>query len=506
MSESQPKGELGSEENRTWTGNSTGSTLPSSVLGRDPVILITVLLGLTLRAYFAGQKGLVLDEFHSDFHASRATFSELLQSVRADNHPPLSFALISLAQDLFGKSDFALRIPALIAAALEFTFVGLLARPYGKTACRFAIALVALSSLHLDQGSMARMYAPLAACITGATWASLQLLRGPNKTAAVIGSLAVWGALGLHYFAVHYILWLGLACLLAAWKAAHLGSFVRRMALPLGAAIAAALPWYGTGFIEQLGHGLPPGGDDLGILGLLEGYAHLFFLNLRLGGDLGRWLFLLASLGILGMAARVALTRGAGKDSHPDSTLVLASMAWVVPIWAFALAQFMPRSGFTWHYILPSVAPMAVLAGSCVQGARTRWTLAMCVAAALMLSLLNLKSPGTEDYPGAVTLIQNQWQPGDGVICVEYQPPCFPTGRPWDRYVVQSAAPTDARLETDGIHLREPNNLEQYPRIWLMESALPESVDLRDQLADYGESQQTWSFGWRPTVTLFKRR
>ena len=39
-----------------------------------------------------------------------------------------------------------------------------------------------------------------------------------------------------------------------------------------------------------------------------------------------------------------------------------------------------------------------------------------------------------------------------------------------------------------------------------MESALPESVDLRDQLADYGESQQTWSFGWRPTVTLFKRR
>ena len=133
MSESQPKGELGSEENRTWTGNSTGSTLPSSLLGRDPIILITVLLGLTLRAYFAGQKGLVLDEFHSDFHASRATFSELLQSVRADNHPPLSFALISLAQDLFGKSDFALRIPALIAAALEFTFVGLLARPYGKT-------------------------------------------------------------------------------------------------------------------------------------------------------------------------------------------------------------------------------------------------------------------------------------------------------------------------------------------------------------------------------------
>ncbi|MAE47465.1 MAG: hypothetical protein CMJ86_11300 [Planctomycetes bacterium] len=471
----------------------------------DPLIALIVLVGLGLRCYFATQKGLVLDEFHSDYHASRAGLSALLESVRADNHPPLSFLLISLSRSLLGDTDLFLRVPALIAAGIEFGFVCLIARPFGKNAMRLALALVVLSSLHLDQSSMARMYGPLAACITGATWASLRLLRGPSKPAALVGALCVWSALELHYFAGHYILWLGIGSLVAAWQAGSMESFVRRIRWPLAAVLLASLPWYSTGFVEQMGHGLPPGGDDLSVTGLLEAYAHLFFLNLRLGGEFGKGAFLLASLCILTLAGSKALSWRSDERKLRGDTMVLACLAWVVPLWSFGVAQFMPRSGFTWHYILPSIAPMAVLAAGGASRKGKHWALNACVVAALVLCLLNVVSRGTEDYPGAVSLVRDQWQTGDAVVCVEYQPPCFPTGRPWDRYRKQLDAPQGARLETKGVHLSRPQDLQQHGRIWLMHSALPESVDLRRQLENYGDAEETWSFGWRPQVTLFRR-
>lgn len=476
--------------------------------GIDPLIPLLILAGLLLRAWCAGYKGLVLDEFHSDFHASRSSLTALLQSVRADNHPPLSFFLISLAQRVFGEGDWALRVPALIASTLEFGFVWLLARPYGRTAARVAVALVVFSSLHLDQGSMARMYAPLAACLTGATWASLRLVQEPSRSASWIGGICVGFALGLHYFALHYLLWLGLATLALACRSGQRAAFLRRISWPLGVALLANLPWYMSGLREQLGHGLPPGGDDLSLLGLLEAYAHLFFLNLRLGGTLGRGLFLLASCGILGFAGLglLRVRRLGASGVAGDHALVLGTMAWMVPLWTFLVALAVPRSGFTWHYILPSVAPMAVLAASGLRNRASRWGMGGCVLAALILCVLNCASRGTEDYPGAVELIETRWQSGDAVVCVEFQPPCFPSGRPWDRYAEKGARAREPRLETEGIHLVDPTALDSYKRVWLIASALPESVDLRQQLDAYGEIRSTWTFGWRPIVTLFERR
>jgi hypothetical protein len=240
------------------------------------------------------------------------------------------------------------------------------------------------------------------------------------------------------------------------------------------------------------------------MLGLLEAYAHLFFLNLRLGGAFGKGVFVLASCGILGLAARGMI--GDRQGGRGDTLFVLGAMAWMVPLWTFLLAQVSPRSGFTWHYILPSVAPMAVLAASGLKGRWSRWGLAACVLTALVLSVQNVRSRGTEDFSGAVEFIQTQWQTGDGVVCVEYQPPCFPTGRPWDRYAKQNKGVSSDRLETEGIHLVHPDTLGSYNRIWLVASALPGDVDLRRQLNDYGKVTGDWSFGWRPFVTLYEAK
>ena len=62
-------------------------------------------------------------------------------------------------------------------------------------------------------------------------------------------------------------------------------------ALPLIAALVAFLPWGLTGFRAQLGHGLPPGGDDLGPAALAETFIHLFTHNVSFAGSPAKWIF-----------------------------------------------------------------------------------------------------------------------------------------------------------------------------------------------------------------------
>ena len=68
----------------------------AGILG-DPVLLAWIALGIGLRVAFAARKSWVLDEFHTDYHAQRATLELLLEGLVQDNHPPLSFLLVRLA-------------------------------------------------------------------------------------------------------------------------------------------------------------------------------------------------------------------------------------------------------------------------------------------------------------------------------------------------------------------------------------------------------------------------
>ena len=111
---------------------------------------------------------------------------------------------------------------------------------------------------------------------------------------------------------------------------------------------------------------------------------------------------------------------------------------------------------------------------------------------------------GTEDFEGAAAWIAARAQPGDAVIGVEYQPPVFPTGRPWDRYGVPLHGPP--RLATNGIHLVRPADRIDHERIWLMASSLPRSVDLVAQLEGTHRVEERREFGWRPVVELWVRR
>lgn len=485
------------------------STSTSARAGAWALALV-LLAALAMRVWFAQGKGLVLDEFHSWFHATRPDFASFLATLRADNHPPLSFLVIAWSRDLFGDAELALRAPAIVFGMLELVLVGLCARRLGGRVALLACALLAASSLHLDFSTQARMYALFAVGITGACWALVRLLERDEVSRGAQAALALGlvGALHAHYFAVQYVAWSGLLTAVALGVSPTLRPRARALVAPLAVAVLACLPWYLTGLPEQLSHDLPPGGDDLGVLALAEAYVHLFFLNVRLGGGALRLLFLGGGLTIcvLGAAGLVQLWRERTAPGERFLPALLGALAFIVPPAAWLVAGLASRSGFTWHYVLPSSAALAVLAATGARGRLGRAALGYALACAALLCVLNARGVGSEDYPGAIRHVLDGYQPGDAVIAVELQPALFPQGQPWSYYAPRLADDPPTPLVLNGVGLNDPSVLDDYERVWLVRTVLTDGHKLMKQLRErFPREERTDDFGFRPEVHLFSR-
>jgi mannosyltransferase len=454
--------------------------------------------------YFAQHKGLVLDEFHTLFHASRQSVGALLESLRGDNHPPLAVLLVRASQALFGDSPLALRLPAICCGCLEMVLVASVARRWLGMGTALAVGLVAASSLHLDFSTQVRMYALLSLSVTGL----LRTLLNAMEQGGRHWCLAGWIVLGVH---AHYYFFLYGGLLVVMALCPMLGEAqgrarVRALMPALITGVALCLPWCLWGLTQQVAHGLPPGGDDLGWHGLAEAMAHLLFLNVRIGGE-GLRLVLIASAGLglgLGALGAWALIR-----EHPRRAtgVLLATAAFGVPLAALTLATLVPRAGFTWHYILPSLPALALLiARASETGLPARLASSTVIAGALVLSTLNLRGPGTEDYPGAVNLILDEHQVGDLVVCVEWQPPLFPTGMPWDYYSGRLSADPPRREEMNGSHLRRPDQLNGASQVFVLASRLPKEHGLILLLEEQFALRKHTNFGFGREVYVYSRR
>jgi hypothetical protein len=394
---------------------------------------------------------------------------------------------------------------------LELALVALCARRIGVRAPVVACLLLAVSSLHLDFSTQARMYALLALGVTGAACALIALLARDDAPrgarVALAGCLVV--ALHAHYFAVQYVGWMALVTLAALARSPTLRRRGRALVAPVVAAALLCLPWYLTGFRAQLAHDLPPGGDDLGLAGLAEAYVHLFYLNVRLGGGALRPVFLAGGAGVCLLAAvgLASLWRSSTAPGERYLAALLGALAFVVPPAAWALAQVAARAGFTWHYVLPSAAAVALLAAAGARGHAPRAVLAWVLASAALLCVLNARGPGTEDYPGAIRRVLAGHRPGDAVISVELQPRVFPQGQPWDYYAPRLASDPPARLALhDGFGLADPDVLRAHERVWLVRTALTDGHRLMVLLRGRYAQEERWEHGFRPEVHLFSGR
>jgi len=465
---------------------------------------------LVLRLVFALRKGLVLDEFHSYFHATRPTWAAFLETLRRDNHPPAAFLAIRAARALFGDSELALRLPALIFGLFELVLVARIARRCGGRPW-LAMALLAVSSLHIDCSSEVRMYSLLGLAVTGVVEALSAILdRDPAAPAVgVQARCALWIAVGLHahYFFLQYLFWIACAVLFAS-RVPAVRARTRALLLPTLVAGATALPWYLTGFLEQLGSGLPPGGDNNTPEGLVEAFVHLLFLNVRLGGPVLRLVFI--GCGVLACLLGAVSWCGPLRRGSPQTgalVLVLGVVAFAVPVLSDALTAVYPRAGFTWHYVLPSAAALAsLIACDPVQDRWRRAGVGLVLGSASLLAVLNTVSPGTQQYPAAVRTVLERYRPGDAIVSIEWQPELFPQGQPWDYYAPRLAdGEPPARLALSGWYPAHPRELFEAERVWLLRTSLPADQPLVRSLTDRFREQWKRGFGFGIDLTLFVR-
>ena len=126
-------------------------------------------------------------------------------------------------------------------------------------------------------------------------------------------------------------------------------------------------------------------------------------------------------------------------------------------------------------------------------------------ASALLLSLLNAFSRGSEDYPGAVRQILAEHKPGDAVVSVEWQPAFFPQGRPWDWYAPRLAAgepPT--RLAMKAFTVQDHRDLERYPRYFVLRTSLPGEQHLLATLRERFGVPRATNYGFGVDVLVFE--
>lgn len=472
------------------------------------LLALVVAVQLALAVWGAAHKSLVQDELHTRFHASATSLAELFANLGRDNHPPLGFLLVRAGRNLLGDSELALRAPLILCGLLGTVWVARLCRRVGAPVVTGA-ALWALCSTQLEFSTQARMYGLSALCAAGALDALARLGdEGPVRRRDTL-ELALWVAAGMlsHYYWLFYAAAMGAALALGALVSAR-GRRVFLRALP--AALATALlcaPWYLSTFREQIASALPPGMSRGGWFDPVESFLHLLVWNVSLGGPGLREAFIAsAALGVL--LALVGLVV-AWRSGRRESALVVAAMAFAVPLLTGLAAARWRRMGFNWNYVLPSLPPLVVAIAWGTSLARpARMAGGLVIALGLALSVLNARAPNSEDHRAAVRHVFEIWRPGDLVYVVELQGQVFEQGMAWDyyapRFVAELPPPhPEPRRANRVFDVDEPQQLDGHARV-ILYAKVAQHMQILARLRERYPRESLETFGYGVEVYVFE--
>ncbi|MFN8468453.1 MAG: glycosyltransferase family 39 protein [Caldilineaceae bacterium] len=170
------------------------------------VIIAIALVGLALRFWALGDKGLAYDEAATALMA-RASGPAIIQFHwnAAFEHPPLWQLTMRAWSALFGQSEAMLRLlPALAgAAAVPLTWYWLRQLWSRAVGLRLlAAAFVALSPVLVLYAQEARMYTVVVLLALLSLLALVELARRPSWTSAALFVVVNWLMLGYHYYSL----------------------------------------------------------------------------------------------------------------------------------------------------------------------------------------------------------------------------------------------------------------------------------------------------------------
>jgi 4-amino-4-deoxy-L-arabinose transferase-like glycosyltransferase len=189
------------------------------------IAAIYVLLTITLQA----RKPLWFDEIFTFYIARAPGLQQLFQAVPADGNPPLNYLLTRLSLGLFGESELATRLPAILGFALAMLATYLfIRRRCSAVAALFGLVVLSTSVIS-GYADMARPYAPVLG-FTGLAlvgWQRAAEAGQPRGLALVVMAVGIAGAIASHHYGIFHV---GLP--LAVGEAARL-TMRRRVDLPL---------------------------------------------------------------------------------------------------------------------------------------------------------------------------------------------------------------------------------------------------------------------------------
>lgn len=202
------------------------------------VIGITV-VGFLARVVLLGRQALWRDEAFTEL-ASRRSWLDMLDVVRHDSAPPLSYVLTHVATSI-STDSWALRLPAALAGTAAIPLAAALGRRIGGNWCGLcAAALVMLSPPFVLGSRDARMYALAGTMVLAVALALWRAVERPTRGRLVVLGICVALALLTQYFTALGILAAVVAALVVFRPPRDT---IRRCAIAMGLAMVPLLIW-----------------------------------------------------------------------------------------------------------------------------------------------------------------------------------------------------------------------------------------------------------------------
>lgn len=439
------------------------------------VSLVIFALSLGVGVYQAGTNSVWLDEAFS------VEFSQLPWTVLwtyiwgVEAHMGLYYVLLRgwiwlLSQVGFAPTELAIRLPSLICVASSAVIVYQFGRRFlGNLAGVMSALLFLMNFLVLIQGNEARSYGMQLLFVCASWYAMVRALSdGASRrwwiAYAVFGSLQIYAQLfSVLILGAQMAAFLCLFALGPHWRA-NMRRDAKWMAISVACILTVSAPILSDALLHGGGNGwIPP-----------AQWSDLVALFNPLGGGMLSLTPLLIAIGVLELAlVLLARAPGGGRQGattarvnrllggHPPTLqpiagstapalAILALCCWLaLPIMlAFVLTQ--PSLNIhLFHYAYFAICAPAycLLAGLCV--AVTRWRYAQVILALVLIAFSLRVLPTAQDssnydaWHASALWLEQQYTPGDGIICV----PDTWCAVPLDYYLF--AYPSQAHFDSD---------------------------------------------------------
>lgn len=211
-------------------------------LAHRPALAVALLLGaLALFAFGLDRESLWLDETFTDA-MTRHAWSRLWTLTTEDVHPPLYYFVAKAARSVLGPSNWALRVPSVLAALGLVSFgLGPVRRIWNERVGLRYTVLAMLSPATLCFAQDARMYTLLAFFVTGSILYGILSVTAAKPRDFVWFGVFTLGACYTHYYGVLTVAMASLALLTMTFRRDRISS--RKLSLTLVLIGLCYLPW-----------------------------------------------------------------------------------------------------------------------------------------------------------------------------------------------------------------------------------------------------------------------